>query len=122
MKLPWIERASFLEAAHIAHFIGSFRHMIGTVARDFLKRGLDAAYLIDDSYSNDLASLRIALDFMVQQGGSHQRAVILSDILQSAVLQDISDGRARVQLFIPGVLQRDPGRGVLGNPALQNTQ
>ncbi len=47
-----------------------------------LKQGIDGCVLLDDSYSNDLGGLELALDFMLQQ----QRpgyTVILSDILES---------------------------------------
>jgi len=47
-----------------------------------LKQGVDGCVLLDDSYSNDLAGLELALDFMLQQ---HRPGytVILSDILES---------------------------------------
>jgi len=41
--------------------------------------------LINDSYSSDLNSLSIALDFLVQQKQHPKRTVILSDILQSGI-------------------------------------
>ncbi|HAS40345.1 MAG TPA: bifunctional UDP-N-acetylmuramoyl-tripeptide:D-alanyl-D-alanine ligase/alanine racemase [Microscillaceae bacterium] len=50
-----------------------------------LKRGVRNTYLIDDSYSNDLASLKIALDFMSTQDAQLQKVVILSDMLQSGM-------------------------------------
>lgn len=37
-------------------------------------------YLINDSYSNDLSSLRIALGFLQQQSGNQSATVILSDL------------------------------------------
>ena len=50
-----------------------------------LKRGIHNTYLIDDSYSNDLASLKIALDFMSTQDAQLQKVVVLSDMLQSGM-------------------------------------
>lgn len=48
-----------------------------------LKQGVNGSYLIDDSYSADLASLHIALDFLQQQKQKEKKTAILSDILQS---------------------------------------
>jgi alanine racemase len=50
-----------------------------------LKQGIQQSSVINDSYSNDLSSLRIALDFMMQQQQHSKRTVILSDILESGV-------------------------------------
>ena len=48
-----------------------------------LKSGTNNCSVINDSYSADINSLRIALDFMQQQQQHHKRTVILSDILES---------------------------------------
>ncbi len=48
-----------------------------------LKSGINNCSLINDSYSADLASLKIALDFLAQQQQHPQRTVILSDIVES---------------------------------------
>lgn len=45
-----------------------------------LKRAVNNCILINDSYSNDLSSLRIALGFLQQQAGNHSTTVILSDL------------------------------------------
>ncbi|QNL49908.1 bifunctional UDP-N-acetylmuramoyl-tripeptide:D-alanyl-D-alanine ligase/alanine racemase [Olivibacter sp. SDN3] len=45
-----------------------------------LKKGISNSSIIDDSYSNDISSLRIALDFLKQQNQHHRRILILSDI------------------------------------------
>lgn len=50
-----------------------------------LKRGVRNTYLIDDSYNNDLAGLKIALDFMGTQDVNLQKIVVLSDMLQSGL-------------------------------------
>lgn len=49
-----------------------------------LKEGINDCYLIDDSYSNDLSGLEIALDFLNQQP-KQGTTVVLSDILQSGL-------------------------------------
>lgn len=48
-----------------------------------LKKAVNNCYLLNDSYSNDKASLELALDFLVQQAGKNKTTLILSDILQS---------------------------------------
>lgn len=45
-----------------------------------LKNGLNNCSVIDDSYSCDVSSLAIALDFLQQQNQHQKRTVILSDI------------------------------------------
>jgi len=48
-----------------------------------MKAGINNCTLINDSYSNDIDSLSIALDFLIQQKQHRKKTVILSDILQS---------------------------------------
>lgn len=50
-----------------------------------LKEGVNGCTLINDSYSSDLMSLEVALDFLAQQDDGRERLVILSDILQSGM-------------------------------------
>ncbi len=48
-----------------------------------LKKGINHCTIINDSYSADLDSLEIALNFLDQQTNSSKKTVILSDFLQS---------------------------------------
>ena len=48
-----------------------------------LKAAIHGCTLINDAYSNDLASLQLALQFGRQQAGTGKLTLILSDILQS---------------------------------------
>lgn len=48
-----------------------------------LKEGINHCKVINDSYSNDLYSLGIALDFLKQQKSGSAHTLILSDILQT---------------------------------------
>lgn len=50
-----------------------------------LKKGINNCTIINDSYSNDLSSLGIALDYLKQQSGSYSTTVIISDILESGI-------------------------------------
>lgn len=45
-----------------------------------LQEAVNNCLLIDDSYSNDLAGLSIALDFLKQQGRHERKTLILSDL------------------------------------------
>jgi len=56
-----------------------------------LKEGINNCSIINDSYSSDLNSLNIALDFLGQQQQHPKRTIILSDILQS--------GKDELQLY-----------------------
>lgn len=50
-----------------------------------VKAAIHGCTLINDAYSNDLASLRLALQFARQQAGKTKLTLILSDILQSGL-------------------------------------
>ena len=50
-----------------------------------LKKGINHCNIINDSYSADLSSLEIALNFLNQQNAGSQKTVILSDFLQSGL-------------------------------------
>jgi len=61
-----------------------------------LKEGINSCSVINDSYSADITSLSIALDFLQQQQQHPKRTVILSDILQSgksnaALYREVAD-------------------------------
>lgn len=50
-----------------------------------LIKGINNSTIINDSYSNDLSSLSIALNYLQQQAGDNKTTVILSDIFQSGL-------------------------------------
>jgi alanine racemase len=50
-----------------------------------LKKGINHCNIINDSYSADLSSLEIALNFLDQQQAGSGKTVILSDFLQSSL-------------------------------------
>ena len=54
-----------------------------------VKKGMNDCLLIDDSYSSDYQSLKIALDFLEQQKTHQQKTVILSDIFQSGFTPEV---------------------------------
>lgn len=50
-----------------------------------LKIAVNNCHVLNDSYSNDISSLSLALDYLKQQSGDISTTVILSDILQSGL-------------------------------------
>ena len=58
-----------------------------------LKKGINQCVLVNDSYSADVSSLVIALDFLIQQGGALSKTVILSDFLQQAQSDEVLYGQ-----------------------------
>lgn len=53
-----------------------------------VKNGSNNCTLIDDSYSSDFQSLKIALDFLENQKQHQKRTLILSDIFQSGLSEE----------------------------------
>lgn len=60
----------------------SIHHLKPVDMRLTLKPGLNDSLLIDDTYNNDLAGLKVALDFMQQQRPKNRKVLIISDLLQ----------------------------------------
>jgi alanine racemase len=54
-----------------------------------LKPGLNDSLLIDDTYNNDLAGLKVALEFLRQQRPKRSKTLILSDLLQQGLPEKI---------------------------------
>ncbi|MEI6265209.1 MAG: alanine racemase [Sphingobacteriia bacterium] len=48
-----------------------------------LRKGINHCFVLNDSYSNDIVSLELALNFLQEQAGDQPKTVILSDIVQS---------------------------------------
>ncbi len=70
-----------------------------------LKPGINNTTIIDDSYSSDFQSLKIALDFLENQKQYKMKTIILSDIFQSGLSND--DLYAKVsQLIISNKINR----------------
>lgn len=70
-----------------------------------LKKAINNCYIINDSYSNDISSLGIALDYLKQQAGRSTATVILSDILQSGL-----DDKSLYKQIAAELKQRDVRR------------
>lgn len=102
ITIPFTDNASIENAIHcwcvllqlkISQAVIQQRmQQLATVAmRLELKKGINNCSIINDSYSADLSSLKIALDFLMHQQQHAKRTVILSDILQS--------GKAEKELY-----------------------
>ncbi len=75
-----------------------------------LKPGISNTTIIDDSYSSDFQSLKIALDFLENQKQYKKKTIILSDIFQSGLSND--DLYAKVsQLIISNKINNVIGIG-----------
>ncbi len=80
-----------------------------------IKDGMNNTTLIDDSYSSDYQSLKIALDFLENQKKHKKKSLILSDIFQSGL--SISDLNSKIiQLLIANKIEKiiTIGENVLG--------
>ena len=60
-------------------------HLYPVEMRLKVKTGINNSTLIDDSYSSDFQSLKIALDFLENQKQHKKKTLILSDIFQSGL-------------------------------------
>lgn len=94
LSIPFIDPASVencLQAICVMLFLGRppaslsarLSRLVPVAMRMELKNGINHCSIINDSYSADLSSLAIALDFLVLQQQHLKRTLILSDILQS---------------------------------------
>ena len=68
-----------------------------------LIKGINNCYLLNDSYSNDLSSLDLALDFLQQQAGNQRTTLVLSDILQSGKPEETLYREIASQLHVRGI-------------------
>lgn len=94
IEIPYSDKASIENAIHCwltmltlgyktEDIKADFRVLPPVALRLVLKPALNNSTLIDDSYSLDLNSLTIALDFLIQQHTNSKSTLILSDIQQS---------------------------------------
>ena len=53
-----------------------------------LKEGINGCAIIDDTYNNDLAGLKLALDFLTQHKPQSKKTVVLSDVLEAGITDE----------------------------------
>ena len=99
LDLPFRDEASLENGLHCVVYLlqagypvdmiqAGLRQLRRVSMRLELKQGIHHCSLVDDSYSNDMASLQMALDFLNQQVQYDQNTVILSDMLQTGQSAD----------------------------------
>ncbi len=75
-----------------------------------VKNGINNSTLIDDSYSSDFQSIKIALDFLENQKQHKKKTIILSDIFQSGLTDEELYSKVS-QLIISNKIHRVIGIG-----------
>ena len=78
-----------------------------------LKKGINQCVLVNDSYSTDISSLQIALDFLIQQAGALKKTVILSDFLQQS-----DDDTSLYKQVLSALQKREIGRLIAIGPRI----
>lgn len=73
-----------IDDAFIQSEMAQLRHL---EMRMQIKKGLQQCYLLNDSYSNDLSSLSLALEYAKQQAGLQPITIIISDFAQANEVQ-----------------------------------
>lgn len=63
----------------------SMKQLRAVAMRLELKKAINQCFVINDSYSADIDSLKIALDFLSQQDFHTKKTLILSDLLESGI-------------------------------------
>ena len=99
-SVPFLDEASLENVRHVivaAMTLGmeetdiqdALQHLKAVEMRLTLKPGTNDCLLIDDTYNNDLAGLKLALEFMAAQRPKERKVVILSDMLQVGKPQEV---------------------------------
>ncbi|MFN7313829.1 MAG: bifunctional UDP-N-acetylmuramoyl-tripeptide:D-alanyl-D-alanine ligase/alanine racemase [Bacteroidota bacterium] len=96
INVPFVDEASIMNACTCFALLIAINRISTDVLKRFeelqpvemrmqLKEGFNNSVIINDAYNADVNALQIALDFMEQQSAGYQKAVILSDVLQSGM-------------------------------------
>jgi alanine racemase len=99
-QVPFTDQASLENVTHVilaALSLGQeapsiqegLSHLKPVDMRLTLKPGINDSLLIDDTYNNDLAGLKVALEFLSQQRPKRSKILILSDLLQQGLPEKI---------------------------------
>ena len=99
IQIPFQDDASIENSISCLMILMYFKYDIATIQNRMeqlfpvemrlkVKNGINNTTLIDDSYSNDFQSLKIALDFLESQKQHDTKTVILSDIFESGLTND----------------------------------
>jgi len=99
IKIPFSDEASVENVIHCMMVMLYFKYDLEIIQKRLqllypiemrlkVKNGKNRTTLIDDSYSSDFQSLKIALDFLENQSQHSKKTLILSDIFQSGLEDD----------------------------------
>lgn len=99
-QVPFMDQASLENATHViiaALTLGEdipsiqegLDHLKPVDMRLTLKPGINDSLIIDDTYNNDLAGLKVALEFLSQQRSKRSKILIISDLLQQGLPEKI---------------------------------
>jgi len=99
IEIPFQDQASIENAIHclvLMLYFGYNPTVINTRMSELypiemrlkVKTGINNCTIIDDSYSSDFQSLKIALDFLEHQKQHKKKTIILSDIFQSGLTEE----------------------------------
>lgn len=99
-QVPFMDQASLENATHViiaAMTLGEdipaiqegLDHLKPVDMRLTLKPGINDSLIIDDTYNNDLAGLKVALEFLSQQRPKRSKILIISDLLQQGLPEKI---------------------------------
>ena len=91
LKIPFTDKASIENVVSCLAIMLNLQYDIAIIQQRIyglkplemrlqLKKGINNSSIIDDSYSNDLASLKISLDFLQQQNQYQKKSIILSEM------------------------------------------
>jgi len=91
LKIPFTDKASIENVVSCLAVMLNLQYDIAIIQQRIyglkplemrlqLKKGINNSSIIDDSYSNDLASLKISLDFLQQQNQYQKKSIILSEM------------------------------------------
>ncbi len=96
LTLPFVDEASLENALHClaamlylgvdpAQLSARFERLLPVAMRLERKEAINGCYVIDDTYNNDVAGLRIALDVLAHQSRHGRKTLILSDLLEAGL-------------------------------------
>ncbi len=96
LTLPFSDKASIENCFHCVTFLLHLKikpekiqerifSLRSVAMRLELKEGINQSQIIDDTYNNDLAGLKISLEFLSNQHQKQKKRVILSEILETGV-------------------------------------
>lgn len=95
-KVPFVDKASIDNALHclagllvlgvsVENIKSGLLQLHNLPMRLELKTGENGSILVNDTYNADIQSFRMAMDFMDQQAGKREKAVIISDFMQTGL-------------------------------------